>query len=128
MEKKWRISGRERTRYKARERDNFTCKDCGKVWKEGQRQFDVHHLNGLCGKKSRSYDKISGIDGLITLCHKCHFNRHDWAGRSGLSYKEIIKRDREIRRKHQLMKYNYASLGREYGLSRQRIFQIVNKR
>jgi transposase-like protein len=77
---KWRKQGRELTRFKVRERDNFTCQDCGKKWKEGERHFDVHHLNGMCGKKSRGYDKLEDMDGLVTLCHKCHFNRHDWAG------------------------------------------------
>lgn len=42
---------------------------------EGRRLFDIHHLNGLCGKKSKGYDRVSEIDGLITLCHKCHYNR-----------------------------------------------------
>lgn len=79
--KKYSCKGREFTRTLVRIRDNFTCQDCGAVRtpetakKEGIRLFDVHHLNGLCGKRSRSYDKISEIDGLITLCHRCHFNR-----------------------------------------------------
>lgn len=74
-------NGRDMVRFIVRRRDNFTCQDCGKVRtpkmskKLGKRQFDVHHLNGLCGKKSRGYDKISEIDTLITLCHKCHYNR-----------------------------------------------------
>jgi 5-methylcytosine-specific restriction endonuclease McrA len=67
--------GRDLNREKVRVRDNHTCQDCGKKWEEGQRRFDVHHLNNLCGKKSRGYDKISEMDILITLCHKCHFNR-----------------------------------------------------
>lgn len=77
------FQGRERTRMLVRIRDNFTCQNCGVVRtieearKNKKRLFDIHHLNGLCGKKSRSYDKVSEMDGLITLCHKCHFNRHD---------------------------------------------------
>lgn len=63
-----------RTREIVRKRDNYTCQVCKKIWKKGQRRFDVHHLNGLCGKRSKKYDKVSDIDGLITLCHKCHFN------------------------------------------------------
>ncbi len=63
----------------ARKRDKYACQDCGKKWKIGERRLDVHHLNGLCGTPSRgyTYDKVSNIDGLITLCHKCHFNRPD---------------------------------------------------
>jgi DNA-binding XRE family transcriptional regulator len=74
------LSGRDRSRMQVRSRDKFTCQDCGLVRtpsmakKEKKRLFDVHHLNGLCGKQSRGYDKVSEIDGLITLCHKCHFN------------------------------------------------------
>lgn len=80
----WRKEGRENTRYQVRKRDKFTCQDCKKKWKPYSRHFDVHHLNGLCGKKSRAYDKISEMSNLVTLCHKCHFNRHDWAGAAKL--------------------------------------------
>ena len=75
------LGGRERTRMIVRLRDDFTCQDCKKfrtpdmAKSTGKRLFDIHHLNNLCGKKSRKYDKVSEIDGLITLCHKCHFNR-----------------------------------------------------
>jgi len=72
-----KLQGISFTREKARIRDNQTCQDCGKNWKCGERKFDIHHLNGLCGKKSKKYDRISDIDSLITLCHKCHFNRYD---------------------------------------------------
>lgn len=74
---KWKSTGRERVREIVRYRDNYSCQDCGKVWIKGTRSFDVHHLNGMCGKKSTGYDRMSEIDGLITLCHKCHFNRPD---------------------------------------------------
>ena len=73
------LTGKDRTRELARIRDKHTCQKCGKIWQEGQRRFDVHHLNGKCGEMSKEYDKVSEINGLITLCHKCHFNRHDWA-------------------------------------------------
>ncbi len=75
------IEGRDRTRMMVRIRDKFTCKDCGAVRtpkqakEQSKRMFDVHLINGLCGKKSRGYDKITEISGLVTLCHKCHFNR-----------------------------------------------------
>ena len=69
-----KIDGRDRTRVVARIRDNHTCAECNRVWKLGERCFDIHHLDGLCGKLSCSYDKIDNIDNLITLCHKCHLN------------------------------------------------------
>lgn len=76
--------GRGRTRMLVRKRDDFTCQLCRdrrtpeQAKEHGKRLFDVHHLNGMCGKKSRGYDRVKDMSGLITLCHKCHFNRHDW--------------------------------------------------
>lgn len=75
-----KLQGRERTRFLVRQRDDFTCQTCRerRTPEESKRlkvkQFDVHHLNGLCGKKSRSYDPVSTMDTMITLCHRCHFN------------------------------------------------------
>jgi len=81
--------GRDSNRMKVRIRDNFTCQDCGArrtprdAKMEGKRLFDTHHTNGVCGKKSRGYDKVSEMGGLITLCHQCHFARHDFEGKLG---------------------------------------------
>jgi 5-methylcytosine-specific restriction endonuclease McrA len=69
--------GREFTRELVRIRDKHTCQDCHTVWTLGTRRFDVHHLNGLCGKKSKGYDRKGDLTGLITLCHKCHYRRSD---------------------------------------------------
>lgn len=75
------MAGIDRTRAIVRYRDNYQCQDCGAIRtpemskEQAKKQFDVHHLNGLCGKMSKSYDKVDSIDGLITLCHRCHFNR-----------------------------------------------------
>ena len=68
------LQGLDRPREMVRKRDRYTCQECGKIWLQGQRRFDVHHLNGLCGRLSRTYDRIKDISGLITLCHKCHLN------------------------------------------------------
>ena len=68
-------TGRDYVREKVRNRDKQSCRICGKKW-IGGRKFDVHHLNGLCGKMSRGYDSIKNISGLITLCRKCHCNIH----------------------------------------------------
>lgn len=77
----WRQEGRERIRMMVRYRDNFTCQSCHKKWKKGMRHFDVHHLNGLCGKKSKGYDSVLSMNGLITLCHKCHYNHPEHSSR-----------------------------------------------
>ena len=76
-------TGRDYIRERVRVRDNYTCQSCGlkrtpdDAKKEHKKAFDVHHLEGLCGKKSKGYDKKNTMSCLITLCHKCHFNRHD---------------------------------------------------
>jgi hypothetical protein len=46
---------------------------CGKVWEEGMRRFDIHHVH-QCGMKSQAYDSVLDMKGLITYCHKCHMN------------------------------------------------------
>lgn len=88
-EPEWRQQGRERIRHLVRYRDKFTCQVCGKrrtpeevhahnkKCKTGKGKIklhDVHHLGGLCGKKSKGYDNNKDIAGLVTLCHKCHYN------------------------------------------------------
>lgn len=98
--------GREYTRNLVRIRDKWTCQDCGdkrtREWatKHNKRCHDVHHLNGLCGKKSRGYDRVADMDGLITLCHKCHFRRHDWRGNEKVVFEDkpaTIKQMQELR-------------------------------
>jgi hypothetical protein len=46
------------------ERDNYTCRDCGK--KPAKRKPDVHHISPY--RISRSH----ALDNLICLCQKCH--------------------------------------------------------
>lgn len=76
--KNWIGNGRDMTRERVRVRDKHTCqaKNCEKVWVKGERRFDVHHRKGLCGKKSKGYDKLEDMPFLITYCHKCHLNLH----------------------------------------------------
>jgi len=56
-----------------KERDNYTCQECGKQFK-GKNQLDVHHID--YNKKN------SKPENLITLCKSCHgktkFIRGDW--------------------------------------------------
>ena len=67
-----KFQGMDFTREAVRRRDKYTCQICFKKWKKGNRRFDIHQLNGLCGKRNRKYDKMKETTGLITLCHKCH--------------------------------------------------------
>ena len=66
------LEGMDFIREIARIRDKHTCQECGRKWEYGTRRFDIHHLSGDCGARSRKYDK--NIENLTTLCHKCHLN------------------------------------------------------
>lgn len=69
------LGGREWTRTKVRTRDSNTCQDCGKIWNNQMRRFDVHHKD-FSSEKTRQVDPIASIGELVTLCHKCHCLRH----------------------------------------------------
>jgi len=84
------LEGRDLNRMKVRIRDDFTCQDCGlrrtafavktfnkkmPTLKGKMKNLDIHHINGLCGKKSKAYDSVLDMPNLVTLCHKCHYNR-----------------------------------------------------
>lgn len=102
-------TGRSRAREMVRLRDKHTCQDCGfvlktidvlkhnqtlKTLKGKWKSLDVHHINGMCGKNSLGYDSPKDISGMITLCHKCHFNRpeHTTKKKSFIcKYNKIIK-------------------------------------
>ena len=63
---------------------------------------------------------------MITLCHKCHYGRHDFEGLLGGSRrKENIKRDKEIIRRYQQGGTTGQKIAQEYGVTHQRIFQIL---
>lgn len=91
--KRYHTEGRERARMMVRIRDEFTCQACGAVrtirevtsynakFPGKMKLFDVHHLNGACGSNSKGYDKTDNISGLITLCHSCHYNHHEFSKR-----------------------------------------------
>lgn len=95
------LSGRERARMLVRIRDGFTCQDCGyyrsshdvdkyNKKREGpsgkMKSLDVHHTHGMCGKNSTGYDSTSDISKMITLCHRCHFNRPEHAVKRNAKY------------------------------------------
>lgn len=105
-EKSQHATGRGRVRYLARARDKFTCQDCGEVRTPEDivavnkgiiglrgrfKHLDVHHKDGQCGKNTRGYDKKEDIHILITLCHRCHFRRHDFSKRLQGEWGELTK-------------------------------------
>lgn len=122
---------REFTRKRVRERDNHTCFDCKKVWTEG-RNFDVHHLNGFCGKKSKGYDKISEMGGLITLCHKCHFNRPEHKVKSTEysnehSSRKIQLSDMKVILEMRKSGMTLQAIGNQFSVCRQTINNTLDK-
>lgn len=105
--------GRELIRDTVRKRDNYTCQDCGfvrnvehvrkynkniKTLKGKIKSLDIHHLEGLCGKRSKSCDKIEDMHLLITLCHKCHYNRPEHFCKSE-KWKIILKNKKKLDKK-----------------------------
>lgn len=65
----YRDSRWQKLRLKIMERDNFTCRSCGKS--EGV-TLNVHHAYYEAGKAPWEYDN----DVLITYCEECHAKRH----------------------------------------------------
>jgi len=64
----------KKLRNKIRERDSFTCQECGFTQKQLGYTLRIHHID---------YDKKnSNPKNLISLCRSCHsqtnFNRNDW--------------------------------------------------
>jgi hypothetical protein len=139
------MGGREHTRKQVRERDGHKCRDCGfrrtpqMVANHNEnlptligriKSLDVHHLDGFCGKKSRSYDRVSEIHKLITLCHKCHYNRPEhrcqkesWGGSDGK--RKVPKSDYIKIKNLRLQRYTLREIGEIYGVTRERIRQIL---
>ena len=142
-------SGRESTRSRVRARDNWTCQDCGFrrsveeverfnwsiLGRKGRmKSLDVHHTKGQCGKKSRKYDKVADLTGMITLCHKCHYNRPEHKVQS--PEWKLSHRQRTLKvpsEKHvEIFKMwsdgmTLRAIGKVFSVSHQRIHQIVKE-
>lgn len=63
----------KKTKRKIKERDHYTCQNCGAVEWKSKRPFAIHHVD---------YNKQNNAhDNLITLCPSCHsksnFNRQE---------------------------------------------------
>ena len=70
-------------------RDNFTCQDCGRVWKEGD-TFNIHHIVPV------SKGGGDELDNLILLCQPCHVKRHTKPCNQR-SYEDILRDIESIR-------------------------------
>ena len=69
------LTGRDYARELIRIKKGRMCAKCKKKWKYGERRFDIHHLQGNCGVKTKQYDRVDDI-GLKVLCHACHLGLH----------------------------------------------------
>lgn len=86
-----KLQGIDSIREKIRQRDNFTCQNCNKLWITGQRRFDVHHLvPEMESVKYYAYDR-DNMDKLITYCHKCHMQIHFLQRKTTLIKQKFIK-------------------------------------
>jgi len=93
------------------DRDNHTCQICGAT-----ANLDVHHKdNGGYHIKGRETD--NNISNLTTLCHRCHLKLH-----YGVIGK--IEDIKALREKGETLQ----EIANHYGVSRQRIHQLLNKR
>ena len=134
------LTGRDLNRMKVRVRDNFTCKDCGiqrtqeevinhnkklKGLKGKIKLFDIHHEDGLCGKKSKGYDKPSDFNKLVTLCHFCHYNRPE---HRHLSSKPLTRKDREKIISLYEAGHKYQFIADVFSVGYLRIYAIVNQK
>lgn len=62
-------------RRRARERDNYTCQDCGITENEYGQELSVHHLVPF--RMFKSYKEANRLKNLVTLCeYPCHRKRH----------------------------------------------------
>jgi hypothetical protein len=83
------------------------CAGCGSVDK-----LDVHHIDGSGPHKTGSPN--NNLDNLVVLCHKCHMRSH-----FGVSYKYEDIAGRRANGE------TFQSIADSYGLSRQRVHQIL---
>ncbi|MHB8933881.1 MAG: Zn-binding domain-containing protein, partial [Bellilinea sp.] len=76
----------DKQRNLARERDNFTCQNCGRI--EGSQPHHVHHK--IPFRQFTSYILANQLDNLVTLCTTCHRQAEMMvrmrSGLSGLAY------------------------------------------
>lgn len=53
-----------------RQRDDYTCRRCGKEMKPPSRAPDVHHIAPVSSFADK--DEANTMENLVTLCHPCH--------------------------------------------------------
>ena len=65
-------------RRKARERDGYTCQQCGATEEQQGREMDVHHKIPFREFGLARYEEANDVANLVSFCNKCHTQeRHD---------------------------------------------------
>ena len=136
------MTGRDFVRAQVRLRDKYICQDCGArrtpesvrrhnskmaSLKGKVKMFDVHHLKGLCGQKSRGYDPVCDMQLVVTLCHQCHYNRHDRSDRLNNVCLEFTERNLKILKLREQEKRNFREIGQRFGITPERARQIYQR-
>jgi len=65
----------KRQRRRARQRDNYTCQECGITEAEHGKRLDVHHIIRFADFAIA--EQANHLGNLISLCHSCHISR-EW--------------------------------------------------
>ncbi len=101
---------------KAMARDGYKCSKCSK--KPPEVRLHIHHLDKN-GHESKSFngEENNQLNNLITLCTRCHAYTH---------YVEF-KMNPNVGMMKEMKKQGltYQEIGDEFGLSRQRIHQLL---
>ncbi len=97
-------------------RDNFECQLCG-----SKINIDTHHVDKKGPHQIGMVNADNTCNNLIALCRKCHQKLH-----YGISDKQISDKHLQIL-KHRESGLTLQEIGNIYGVSRQRIFQVIQK-
>jgi 5-methylcytosine-specific restriction endonuclease McrA len=62
-------------RRRCREREGYTCKDCGITEQEYGQELSVHHLIPFV-MFDDDYESANELDNLVAICEPCHRIRH----------------------------------------------------
>jgi len=115
-------SGFELIRLKALKRDKYTCQLCG------VKANEIHHKDET-GSNRLIKEQNNKLENLITLCRKCHCNHHLInSHKNGFCFGknfEEVKRNKQIYKLS--LKISQVEIGRKYGITRQRVNQIIKR-
>lgn len=113
----YRGMGWKSIRAKTLKRDKYRCQYCRIKTNE------VHHKDKT-GSNRPERKKNNELENLITLCHKCHIGLHQ-NRKFGNDCSRKPERDNKIFRL--LSTKTQSEISRMFGITRQRVNQIVNK-